>query len=129
MPSSEDLTYAFLEAHPAEAARVIERRAPASAAALLQTAPRRLTAPVLRQMLPLAGARCLERLDDADTVGLLRGVGAQAGVALLRYLAAERRARLLRQLPTALTVAYEMLLGYPEDAVGAWMDPRVLALP
>ncbi|MFH1604191.1 MAG: CBS domain-containing protein, partial [Pseudomonadota bacterium] len=82
-----------------------------------------------RQILPLAGARCLERLDDADTVGLLRGVGAQAGVALLRYFGAERRKTLLAQLPTALTLAFEMLLGYPEGAVGAWMDPRVLALP
>ena len=129
MASSEALTYAFLESHPADAARVLERLAPDSASALLQAAPRRLSAPVLRQMLPLAGARCLEKLDDADTVGLLRSVGAQAGVALLRYFGAERRAGLLAQLPTALALGYEMLLGYPEGAVGAWMDPRALALP
>lgn len=129
MASSEDLSYAFLESHPLDAARVFERLAPGSAAALLQTAPLRLAAPVLRQMLPLAGARCLERLADADAIGLLRGVGAQAGVALLRYFGAERRARLLAQLPTALTIAYELLLGYPEGTVGAWMDPRALALP
>ena len=108
---------------------MIERLAPASAAALLQSAPLRLTSPVLRHMLPLAGARCLERLDDGESVGLLRGVGAQTGVALLRYFGAERRARLLAQLPTALAVAYELLLGYPEGTVGAWMDPRALALP
>ncbi|MBK6972498.1 MAG: magnesium transporter [Sterolibacteriaceae bacterium] len=129
MASSEALSYAYLEAHPADAARVLERLAPASAAALLQSAPLRLACPVLRQMLPLAGARCLERLDDADTAGLLRGVGAQAGVALLRYVGAERRVRLLAQLPTALTLAYELLLGYPEGTVGASMDPRALALP
>ena len=129
MASSEELSYAYLEAHPADAARVLERLAPDSAAALLQTAPARISAPVLRQMLPLAGARCLERLADADAVGLLRGLGAQAGVALLRYFSAARRASLLRQLPTALSVAYELLLGYPEGAVGAWMDTRALALP
>ncbi|MGP1676831.1 MAG: magnesium transporter MgtE N-terminal domain-containing protein [Burkholderiales bacterium] len=129
MPSSEDFSYAFLEAHPADAARVIERLAPASAAALLQSAPLRLAAPVLRQMLPLAGARCLEQLADADTIGLLRAIGAQTGVALLRYFGAERRAGLLAQLPTALTIAYALLLGYPEGTVGAWMDPRPLAFP
>lgn len=129
MSSSEELSYAFLEAHPADAARVIERLASDSAAALLQSAPLRLAAPVLRQMLPLAGARCLERLDDAEAAGLLRSVGAQAGVALLRYVGAERRPRLLKQLPTALALSYELLLGYPEDSVGAWMDPRPLALP
>ena len=129
MASSAELTYAFLEAHPADAAHVLERLAPASAAALLQSVPLRLASPVLRQMLPLAGARCLERLDDAETAGLLRGVGAQAGVALLRYFSAEHRARLLAQLPTALTITYELLLGYPEGTVGAWTDPRALALP
>ena len=129
MASSEDLTYTFLDAHPADAARVLERLAPDSAAALLQSVPLRLASPVLRQMLPLAGARCLERLDDGDAAGLLRGVGAQAGVALLRYVGAERRTRLLAQLPTGLTIAYELLLGYPEGTVGAWMDPRTLALP
>ncbi|MBE0621814.1 MAG: magnesium transporter [Burkholderiales bacterium] len=129
MASSEDLSYAFLEAHPADAARVIERLAPASAAALLQSAPLRLAAPVLRQMLPLAGARCLEQMDETEMTGLLRGVGAQAGVALLRYFGAQRRAGLLAKLPTALTIAYELLLGYPEGTVGAWMDPRPLAFP
>lgn len=129
MASSEGLTYAFLEAHPADAAHVLERLAPASAAALLQSVPVRLASPVLRQMLPLTGARCLERLDDAETVGLLRGAGAQAGVALLRYFSAEHRARLLAQLPTALTITYELLLGYPEGTVGAWTDPHAMALP
>jgi magnesium transporter len=127
--ASEALTHAFLEAHPADAARVLERLVPASAAALLQSVPVRLAAPVLRHMFPLAGARCLEQLTDTETAGLLRGVGAQAGVALLRHFGAERRAQLLAQLPTALTIAYELLLGYPEDTVGAWMDPGALALP
>lgn len=129
MPNHEELTYSFLAAHPADAARVLERLLPDSAAAFLQTAPLRLAAPVLREMLPFAGARCLERIDDDDTVGLLRGVGAQAGVALLRYFTADRRERLLRQLPATLTVAFELLLGYPEGAVGAWADPHALAFP
>ena len=129
MTSSEELSYAFLEAHPVDAARVLERLAPATAAALLRSAPLRLATPVLRQMLPLAGARCLEQLDDSETAGLLRSLGAQAGVALLRYVGAERRTRLLAQLPTTLTLAYELLLGYPEGTVGAWMDPRALAFP
>jgi len=129
MASSEELTYAFMEAHPADSARVIERLAPATAAALLRSAPLRLAAPVLRQMLPLAGARCVELMEDGDAAGLLRGVGAQFGVALLRYFGTARRGRLLAQLPSALIIAYELLLGYPEGTVGAWMDPRPLAFP
>ncbi len=129
MTSSEELSYAFLEAHPADAARVLERLSATEAGALLQSAPLRIASPVLRHMLPLPGAHCLEQLSDDEVTGLLRGTGVQAGVALLRYFGAERRARLLSQLPTALTLAFELLLGYPEDSVGAWMDPRALALP
>jgi len=129
MSSREALSYAFIESHPADAARVLERLAPASAAALLLSAPLRLSSPVLRQMLPLAGAHCLEQLDDTVVAGLLQGMGAQAAVAQLRYFDTERRKRLLVQLPTALTIAYEVLLSYSDDSVGAWMDPRVLALP
>lgn len=129
MASSESLTYAFLEAHPVDAARILERLDPASVAALLQSTPLRLASPVLRQMLPLAGARCLEHFGENEAVGMLGSLGAQAGVSLLRYAGAERRACLLSLLPTTLRLASELLLGYPEGTVGAWMDPRALALP
>jgi magnesium transporter len=129
MASSEELSYAFLEAHPTDAARVLERLAATEAGALLQSVPLRLAAPVLRQMLPLAGAHCLEPLEDTQIAGLLHSLGVQAGVALLRHFGAERRARLMAQLPAALVLAYELLLGYPEQTVGAWMDVNAMALP
>jgi magnesium transporter len=127
--STEDLTFAFLEAHPADAARVLERIAPQNVAALLSDAPVRLAAPVLRAMLPLHVARCLETLADDYVSGILRAMGPQAGVAVLHYVTESRRNALLSQLPTALAMAFRLLLGYPEDTVGAWMDPRVLAMP
>jgi magnesium transporter len=124
-----DLSYAFLEAHPSDAARVLERLAPESAAALIEEAPLRVVAPVLKQMLPLASARCLLLLDDDKVLGLLRAVGAQTGVALLRQFESVQRIKLLSQLPTALNITYDLLLGYPEGTVGAWMEPNTLALP
>jgi magnesium transporter len=129
MDSHADLSYAFLEAHPNDAARVLERLSTESASALLEVAPIRIVAPVLRQMLPLAGARCLLLLEDSKAVGLLRAVGAQAGVALLRQFDSTHRTRLLSQLPTTLSITIELLLGYPEGTVGAWMEPNTLALP
>lgn len=129
MAGTEDLSFAFLESHPADAARVLERIAPQNVAALLMDAPVRLTAPALRAMLPLHVARCLDTLADDAVSGLLRAMGPQAGVAVLHYVPESRRNALLAQLPTALAMAFRLLLGYPEDTVGAWMDPRVLALP
>lgn len=129
MASTVDLSYAFLEAHPADAARVLERVAPQNVAALFATAPVRISAPVLRSMLPLHAARCLETVDDDTASGLLRAAGPQAGVAVLHYVPEMRRHALLERLPTALSVAFRLLLGYPGDTVGAWMNPRILALP
>ncbi len=129
MASTEDLSFAFLESHPADAARVLERIAPKNVAALLSDAPLRLAAPALRAMLPLHAARCLESLADDAVSGLLRAMGLQSGVAVLHYVPESRRNDLLAQLPTALAMAFRLLLGYPEDTVGAWMDPRALAMP
>jgi magnesium transporter len=128
MAGDETLSFAFLEAHPADAARVLERIAPQNVAALLSDAPVRLAAPVLRAMLPPFVARCLEPLGDELVSALLRAMGPQAGVAVLHYLPEVRRAALLTQLPTAMAMAFRLLLGYPQDTVGAWMDPRVVVL-
>lgn len=129
MPGTQDLSFAFLETHPVDAARVLERIPPQDVAALLAEAPARLTAPVMRAMLPLHTARCLENLADDAASGLLRAMGPQAGVATLHYVPEARRNTLLAQLPTALALAFRLLLGYPEDTVGAWMNPRVLVMP
>ncbi len=129
MAGTEDLSFAYIESHPTDAARVLERIAPQNVGSLLSSLPVRLAAPVLRAMLPLHVARCLEQLDDDAVSGLLRAMGPQSGVAVLHYVPESRRNALLTQLPTTLAVAFRLLLGYPEDTVGAWMDPRVLALP
>lgn len=128
MSEPQSLSLAFLEAHPADAARVLERLAPNIAADLLDTLPQRLAAPVLRQMLPLFSARILGRLADDSAAGLLRAIGPQAGVALLRQLPTARADALLGLLPAGHAVAFRLLLGYPENTVGAWADPHALAL-
>lgn len=128
MARAEQLSLAFLEAHPADAARVLERLAPESAAALLETAPVRLTAPVVRRMMPFHAARCVETLEAETAAGLMRALGPQSGTAVLRYLLPEQRDAILEQLPSAVAALFRLLVGYPEDTVGAWMDPDALAL-
>jgi magnesium transporter len=129
MPSTDALSHAYLDAHPAEAARVLERLAPQDSAEFLAATPARLAAPVLRHMLPLIAARCLERFDDEAAAGLLHGIGPQAGAAVLRHLPEPRRAPLLAQLSTPAAIAFRLLLSYSADTVGGWMDPHALALP
>jgi len=65
---------------------------------------------------------------DHVALGLLTAAGAQAAVAVLRHVSEPRRSRLVEGLPTATAIAARLLLGYPEDSVGAWVDPQVVTL-
>ena len=128
MAEPEALTLTYITAHPAEAARVLERIPGADAAALFATVPARAGAPVLTAMLPSAAARILSSLHDEPALALLATAGVQAAVTVLRYVPEARRSRLLEGLPTATAVASRVLLGYPDDSVGAWADPDIIML-
>jgi magnesium transporter len=129
MADDETLSLAFMRAHPAEAARVLEALAPAQAAQLLVRVPARLAAPVLAAMRPNAAARGIAGLEDEQVLALLGELATQPVVAVLRHVAEPRRSRLISGLPTAAALASKLLLGYVVDSVGAWTDPDVLALP
>lgn len=128
MADPQSLTLAFLSAHPSEAARVLERLPGNQAGEFFARVPARAGAPALVAMLPTAAARVLGALEDEPALALLTSVGVQAAVGVLRYVAEPRRARLIAGLPTATALASRLLLGYPEDSVGAWVDPDVIAL-
>jgi magnesium transporter len=125
----DDLTQAFVAAHPVDAARELERLDEQDVAALLEQAPARLTAPVLEAMLPTVAARCLALVSPAHATLLLGSLGAPSAASILRHLAEPQRKVLLDALPTAAALACRALLRYPDDAVGALVDTSVVVLP
>jgi len=129
MADTERLTLAYVEAHPADAARVLERLPTAQATAFFAALPARALAPAFGAMLPIAAGRILAELPDEQTVALLSVLGTQPALSVLRHVPESRRATLLADLPTVTAVASRLLLGYPDDSVGAWTDPEVVALP
>jgi magnesium transporter len=122
------LTLAFLETHPDDAARVLEHLANEQVAALLDSVPVRLAAPVLAHLLPAVAARSLAQLSDESAAGMVQRLGPQLCAVILRHLDEARRNSLLERLPTATAFTVRVLLAYPEDSVGAWMDNRAMAL-
>jgi len=129
MAEAERLTLAYIEAHPADAARVLERLPSAQATAFFASLPARALAPAFGAMLPIAAGRVLVALSDEQTVALLSALGTQPALSVLRHVPEARRTQLLADLPTVTAVASRLLLGYPDDSVGAWTDPEVVALP
>lgn len=128
MADSFDLGLAFVRTHPADAARVLEALPTGEACALFEAIPGQVGAPVLAAMLPTAAARIVSELPPACADATAAHIGAQSIVAILRHVSPEQRTRLLAELPAASAVTVRMLLGFPEDAIGAWVDPRVLTV-
>ncbi len=129
MANAETLTLAFVTSHPAEAARILERLNAVDAAALFERVPARAGAPVLNAMLPTVAARILAELETGAAQSLLAVIGTQAAVSILRQIAEPKRSELVASLPTAAAMASRLLLHYPNDSVGAWIDPDIVVFP
>ena len=129
MSDLDDLTHAFVAAHPLDAARELERLEIAEAAALFEQVPARLTAPVLAAMLPQAAARCIALLAPERAAMVLSALAAPTAAAVLRHVPDSARRSALDALPTAAALACRALLRYPQDAVGTLVDTSVVVLP
>lgn len=129
MQPDERLALGFMETHPADAARLLERTAPAEAAALLGEVPVGVAAEILRQMAPAAAAGCsaaipLERL--AEIVGELP---LDAAVPVMHRLEPDLRDAVLARLPVSAEVPLRRQLAFGPHTAGALADPLTLALP
>lgn len=129
MADSFDLAAAFLTAHPAEAARVLETLPTQEACALFELIEAKQGAAALSAMLPTAAARILTHLPEAQAAALAAAASTQSVVSILRHVAAPLRARLIAALPAASAIAAQMLMGFPDDTVGAWTDTDIAAVP
>lgn len=128
MADNRDLGLAFMAAHPAEAARVLESLPSADAAALFASVAPRDAAGALGAMLPTAAARILSMMQEHDAARLVAESGIQHAVAIMRHVPHALRVRLLAALPAASAITAQMLLGFPEDTVGAWTDTDIVVV-
>ncbi len=129
MNGHEQLLAAYLRLQPESVARQLEALPVEQANAVLDRVGVEIAAPVLGAMLPTSAARCVERQPSADGARLLQRLGSQEAAAVLRHLAATAREAVLDSLGPQWVVAFKLLLSYPLNTVGAWVEPRVLTLP
>ena len=129
MNGHEQLASAYLGLHAEGAARLLESMPVEQANAVLSAVDATTAAPVLGYMLPTYAARCIELQSPAESAILLEKLGSQEAVAVLRHLEHEHREQVLGALGSQWLVAFKLLLSYPVNTVGAWVEPRVLTLP
>jgi len=125
----EALAGAYLRLHPESAARLLESMSPDQANVVLNAVDVLTAAPVVGHMLPTYAARCVEGQPPADSALLLERLGSQESIAVLRHLPSENRDAVLNSLGPQWLMAFKLLLSYPTNTVGAWVEPRVLTLP
>ncbi|HPF27739.1 MAG TPA: hypothetical protein PK159_14215, partial [Steroidobacteraceae bacterium] len=128
MSNTQALTIAFMRSHAAEAAQVLESAAPATLAELFAAVPVRVGGPVLAELQPRAAAAVLSALPIERAAALIEKLGQQPSVVILRHVDEPLRVQLLAQLPAATAFATRLLLGYPDDSVGACVNPNVVAV-
>lgn len=129
MDTEHRLSRTFLETHPGDAAVVLERLGPDTAAPLLAELPPQIAAAVIERTDPAAGAECLGRMAPARAAAVTAALPLDTAALLLRRLDPPAQGPLLEALPGRLATPLDLLLRYPEGTAGALMDPRALALP
>jgi len=127
--SREALVAAYLRLHPESAARLLEQMPADQANTVLNAVEMATAAPVVGYMLPTCAAACIERQPPAYAALLLERLGSRESVAVLRHLPSELRESVLSSLGPQWLMAFRLLLSYPINTVGAWIEPRVLTLP
>ena len=128
MNPDERLAFAFVAAHPAETARLLERGEPSSAAEILMRVPAETAAAVFRALAPAPAAACAACLSDEALAAISELLPLDRASATLRRLAPERRGVVLAGLSEERRSRIGAALGFPENTAGALADPLVLAL-
>jgi len=119
----------FLNTHPVEAARILERFPAGKVARFLAQAKPKAAARILEELSRGFSAACLEVLDPAVAAGLFAGLHTQLQVNLLRQLDRSARDGFLSRLPPELAGTLQRLLPYSGETAGALMEPAVSSVP
>lgn len=122
-------TLSYIRAHPAEAARSLERLPAEAGGALFEALDAEVTAPLLACMSPPAAAACLARMAPARAADLLQRLRAAAAALILSAMPSEPAGELLRRFSTTARLRVRRLLNRHPDTVGAVMSPTAPALP
>lgn len=122
------LSNAFLQAHPEDAARVVERLPPKDQARLLANAPAG-AGKVMARMAPPTAATCLALMNGERALHIVRELSLDFRLSLLRCMQDHDRERLLQALGPEEGEPLRTLLRYPDNTAGALMDPYLLSVP
>jgi len=119
----------FADAHPAEAAAVLEKLPVEKVAPLLLSLKAGALERLLEQLPADFAAECLLALDPPAAARLLLALDLELQVRVLRRLDGPQRDGLLRDLQPELAATLRRILRYPDDTAGALMEAPLASVP
>lgn len=127
--AEQKLAEAFLSSYPEEAAAILEKARPRESARELNRTVPEIAAGVLARMSPLAAAETLGAMSRRAALAALEALDLDSAALIMRSLEDAERKELFEELPAQTSHNLSLLLSYPPNTAGAFMEPRVLALP
>ncbi|MEX0952191.1 MAG: CBS domain-containing protein [Gammaproteobacteria bacterium] len=121
-------TLSILAAHPQNSAQSLEVFEPPVLASLLSELPATIAAEIVHELPPALAAATLTLMENMLAASVIKHLDADRAALILRRLAHAKRHEVFNLLPAAQWVSLRMVLRYPEDTVGAVMDPDVLSV-
>lgn len=115
----------YLDGHPHEAARELEKSDPVAVAALLEAESTKRAHEVVRLLTPAAAVDVLSKMEPGAAGRLLAVLDANRAAALLAGMDASTQEERLAQLDGVIAGELRELMQYPADSAGQLMDPRV----
>ena len=118
----------FIEEHPVDAARILERLPIEDSAAFLKEVSPRVAAAVVGRMDSMTAARYLEGMGVKQAAGILGNLRLEIASLLLRRSDERTKEVTLEALPPEVAEPLRSVLDFSEGTAGSLMDPRVFTL-
>jgi magnesium transporter len=128
MQTERFLARGFLESHPEDAAAILERFSTEELASLLQEYRPPTAAAVLERMIPVRAAEVLARMPLERSRDVVDALPIHAAAGFLSRMEIVQRESILASLSSESAGPLRVLLKYPDDTAGYFMDTRVLTL-
>jgi magnesium transporter len=129
MNASDELSARFAESHPEDAARVLERAAPAETATFLAVLPTPSATSVVRHMNVSLAAAALSALEVSRAAGIIEELPLSHAASVLRQLGLAKAELLLESVAEKVAKPLTGVLRFRAGTAGAIADPQVLTLP
>ncbi len=126
--TTNSLSDYFLENHPENAARLLEKYEPSVLAEYLNSVTSESAANIFRQITPSIAADCLVNLDIDKTTAILEHFSIERTALLLMRMSLTDRIRIIRKLSPLTSNMVRLVLRYPQGTVGRAMNPNVFAI-